>query len=54
MSVIRVGSTTKYAEGWGAIFAKAPAGKKGAKKSAAAKKGAKKAAGKAGKGARRK
>lgn len=52
MSVIRVGSTTKYAEGWGAVFGKAPAGtKKSAKKTRAAKKGAKKSAAK---GSRRK
>lgn len=40
MSVIRVGSTNKYAENWSAIFE----GKKAAKKAKAVKKAAKKKA----------
>jgi hypothetical protein len=39
MSVIRVGSNTKYADGWDAVFGKGPAGRKPAK---ASKKAAKK------------
>lgn len=35
MSVIRVGSNAKYADGWASIFGKAKPAKKGAKKAAA-------------------
>lgn len=47
MSVIRVGSNVKYAEGWASVFGKGGGAKKAAKK--AAKKVAKKAAKKAAK-----
>ena len=44
MSVIRVGSTTTYAQNWDAIFGGKKAAKKAAKKKAAKKKAAKKKA----------
>jgi len=46
MSVIRVGSTSTYADGWESIFGGATGGAKRAKKKSAAKASKKKAAGK--------
>lgn len=48
MSVIRVGSNAKYAEGWASVFGKGGGAKAGAKKKKGAKAAGKKGSGKAG------